>query len=55
MARYAAPAWPGAPIEIVTKVGDTQTTTDLTVQYSLDWLQNRFGGATLDSKCQGVA
>jgi alpha-beta hydrolase superfamily lysophospholipase len=45
----------GAPIEIVTKVGDTQTTTDLTVQYSLDWLQNRFGGATLDSKCQGVA
>lgn len=45
----------GAPIEIVTKVGDTQTTTDLTVQYALDWLQNRFGQETLASTCQGVA
>ena len=44
----------GAPVEIVTKVGDTQTTTDLTVQYALDWLQNRFGGAQLSSVCQGV-
>ena len=43
----------GAPIEIVSKVGDTQTTTDLTVQYALDWLQNRFGGEALVEQVPG--
>jgi alpha-beta hydrolase superfamily lysophospholipase len=44
----------GAPIEAVTKVGDTLTTTDLTVQYAIDWLENRFGGAQLSNLCQGL-
>lgn len=44
----------GSPIEVVNKVGDTQSATDLTVQYALDWLESRFGGAELSSVCQGM-
>ena len=44
----------GAPIEVVPKVGDTSTTTETTVQEAIDWLENRFGGQTIGSKCQGL-
>jgi alpha-beta hydrolase superfamily lysophospholipase len=44
----------GDQIEVVAKIGDTTTQTDVVVQNALDWLQARLDGQKLATVCQGV-